>query len=396
VFAQQAEWATLSFTNNHRKTGGSMNRIQELYTLGQSVWLDFIERGLIQSGELDYLVDDGVAGVTSNPTIFQQAISKSPAYEADLKRLAAEETDAKTIYEAIAIADVQGAADVMHRVYVREGGHDGFVSLEVAPTLAWETEATIAEARRLHAAVNRPNLMIKVPATEAGIPAIRQLIADGINVNVTLIFALDRYAAVKEAYIAGLEDRLAAGKPIDHVASVASFFVSRVDTNIDARLEAIAGARPEVTDEALALRGTAAVANAKLAYRQFEEVFSGQRWQKLADAGARVQRPLWASTSSKNPAYSDLIYVEPLMGPHTVNTMPPQTLDALRDHGKIHQQVDVDVDVAKRQIEELEALGVSIHEVTTELEIEGVRKFADSFADLLATIKTRRSQVAAG
>jgi transaldolase len=371
-----------------------VNRIQELYQLGQSIWLDFIERGMVRSGELQRLVDDGVAGVTSNPTIFQQAIAKSNAYNDDLRALLAEESDAIAVFEGLAAADIQAAADVLRPVYDRAQGHDGFVSLEVAPTLAYDTEATVAEARRLHGLVNRPNLMVKVPATQEGIDAIRRLIADGININVTLIFSLERYAAVKEAYMQGLEERVAAGKSVDHVASVASFFVSRVDSNVDARLEEIALDRPAKATKARALQSKAAVANAKLAYRQFEEKFAGARWQALADAGARVQRPLWASTSTKNPALPDLMYVDTLLGPHTVNTMPPATLDAFRDHGTVARTVDTGVDVAAADIAALEGLGVSMQQVTDELEREGVEKFAKSFAELLETIEARRAEFA--
>jgi len=371
-----------------------MNRIQELYTLGQSVWLDYIERGMIQSGELAALVSEGVAGVTSNPTIFQQAIAKSDKYAGDLEELAAAGGDNKSLFESLAIADIQAAADVLLPVYERANGHDGFVSLEVSPDLAHDTAATVAEAKRLHAAVNKPNLLIKVPATVAGIDAIRQLIAAGISINVTLIFGLQRYAAVKQAYLEGLEERAAAGKPVDKMHSVASFFVSRVDTNVDAKLEAIAKEQPAVADEALALRGKAAVANAKLAYRQFEEFFTGPRWDALAARGARPQRPLWASTSSKNPAYSDLIYVEPLMGPQTVNTMPPNTLDALRDHGTVAETVRDGVEEAAAQVAALAKLGISLEVVADELEADGVKKFVASFDDLLKTIDQRRKEVA--
>jgi len=371
-----------------------MSRISQLHQLGQSIWLDFIERSMIQSGKLQALVDDGVSGVTSNPTIFQQAIVKSDAYNDDLRRLAAKSLTPKAIFEGLAIADIQAAADVMRPVYDANQGHDGFVSLEVAPDLAFDTAATIAEARRLHAAVARPNLMVKVPATLAGVPAIRQLIADGININVTLIFSLERYAAVKEAFIAGLEDRLAAGEPIDRIASVASFFVSRVDVNIDSQLDKLAAQQPDRAAYYKSLQGKAAVANAKLAYAQFQQVFAGARWERLAAAGARVQRPLWASTSTKNPAYPDLIYVEPLMGAHTVNTMPPQTLEALKDHGKVALTVTQDVDAARQALADLAAVGIDMDAVTAELEQDGVKKFADSFVDLLKVIEERSRALA--
>ncbi len=370
-----------------------MNRIEQLHQQGQSIWLDYIERGMVQSGELQAKVDDGVRGVTSNPTIFQQAIAKSNAYAADLTSLAKQQQSAKRIFETLAIADIQAACDVLCTVYASSQGKDGFVSIEVAPDLAYDTEATIAEARRLHAAVDRPNLMVKVPATAAGIPAIRQLIADGININVTLIFALERYAEVKEAYLSGLEDRIAAGKEIGHIASVASFFVSRVDSNVDARLDKVMQANPRQADAARGLQGKIAVANAKLAYRQFQQVFAGSRWEKLAAAGAQLQRPLWASTSTKNPAYPELLYVDTLIGPHTVNTMPPATLTAFADHGDVARTVDAGLDEAGAAVRQLADLGISLTEVTAELEHEGVQKFADSYTDLLATIEKRRTEL---
>ncbi len=371
------------------------NQLEELRTAGQSVWLDFIERGMLESGELADLVASGVAGVTSNPTIFQSAISKSDAYTNDLAELAGSDADTKTVFETLAVADIQAAADVLRPVYDANNGHDGFVSLEVAPDLAYDTQGTIDEARRLHAMVDRPNLMIKVPATEPGLEAIRTLIADGINVNVTLIFSLDRYRAVKEAYISGLEARQAAGEPIDQVASVASFFVSRVDANIDAQLEKLIADNPEQAEAFEALLGQVAVANAQLAYAQFEEVFSGERWGRLATDGAQVQRPLWASTSTKNPDYPDLLYVETLIGPHTVNTMPPNTLKSLLDHGQVARTIDQDYDAAQAIMAQLAAIGISIDDVTEALEEEGVRKFADSFVELLEVIEEQRQQLAA-
>ncbi|MCB0071578.1 MAG: transaldolase [Caldilineaceae bacterium] len=370
-----------------------MNRLQALREQGQSVWLDYIERGMLKSGELAELVADGVAGVTSNPSIFQSAIAKSDAYTEDLQVLIDRNLSNKEIYEALAIADIQAAADIMRPVYDGANGQDGFVSLEVAPDLAYDTDATIAEARRLHAAVQRPNLMVKVPATKAGIPAIRQLIADGININVTLIFSLDRYAAVKEAYLQGLEARRAQGQPIDRIASVASFFVSRVDSNVDARLDKLATDDPTNAAQYEALKGKIAVANAKLAYAQFEEVFAGPRWDALQEAGAHVQRPLWASTSTKNPAYPDLLYVDTLIGPHTVNTMPPATLDAFRDHGTVKRTIDQGLDAAKHALGALAGIGIEIDQVTDELEAEGVQKFATSFEELLETIDSRRTEL---
>lgn len=364
-----------------------MSRILELRSEGQSIWYDYIERSMLFSGELQSLIDEGIAGVTSNPTIFQNAITGSDAYLNDLQALVATDVDAKGIYESLAIADIQTAADILRPVYDANDGQDGFVSLEVAPDLANDTESTIAEAKRLHGRVDRPNLMIKVPATLAGIPAIRELIASGININVTLIFSVDRYVDVMEAYIQGLADRQSNGHPVDRLASVASFFVSRLDAALEPKLEQIG------SEGALALVGQIALANAKLAYAKFEETFAGSRWQILADAGASVQRPLWASTGTKNPSYPDLLYVDSLIGPHTVNTMPPQTVDAFVDHGVVARTVDKGVAKAKAQIESLEAMGISLAEVTDALEVEGVAKFADSFVELLESIEVRRQEL---
>ena len=366
-----------------------MNRIEQLHDIGQSIWLDFIERGMLQSGELVKLADAGVRGVTSNPTIFQQAISSSRAYDKDLGLLVGQGKDAKAIFEELAVSDIQAAADVLLPVYEASRHTDGFVSIEVAPDLAYDVPATIAEAHRLHAAVDRPNVMIKVPATQPGLAAVRSLIADGINVNVTLIFALDRYVDVMDAYLSGLEERVGRGQAIDSIASVASFFVSRVDTNVDSRLDQIGQER------AAALKGKAAVANAKLAYHQFQQIFAGPRWESLAAAGAQMQRPLWASTSTKNPSYPELLYVDTLVGPHTVNTMPPPTLVAFRDHGTVQRTVDQGVEQAEQTLAALEALGIAMQKVTAELEKEGVQKFIASYEDLLASIERKRQEIAA-
>ena len=370
-----------------------MNRIQKLQALGQSIWLDFIERNMVRSGELQKLVDEGLGGVTSNPTIFQQAIAKSDAYSDDLKQLISDGQYNKDIFESLAIADIQAGADVLRPVYEKTDHADGFISLEVAPDLAYDLEGTVAEAKRLWMAVNRPNLMVKVPATKPGIEAIRRLIAEGLNINVTLIFSLNRYATVKEAFLSGLEERMAAGKSVANISSVASFFVSRVDANIDSQLEKLAIVDPAKAPEIKRLFGKAAIANAKLAYRQFKQLFSGPRWEKLAAAGAQVQRPLWASTSTKNPAYPDLIYVDSLIGAHTVNTMPPKTLDAFRDHGTPSNTVELDVDQAAADLAALEQLGISLAQVTDELEMDGVKKFTESFSDLLKTIEKRREEM---
>jgi transaldolase len=369
-----------------------MNRISELQTIGQSIWLDYIERSMVHSGELQHLVGEGLTGVTSNPTIFQQSISKSNAYRAHLQQLVTSERTTKAIFEELAIADIQAAADVLRPVYERTQSRDGYISMEVAPDLAFDAAATVAEARRLFAAIARPNVMIKVPATRPGVEAIRHLISDGLNINVTLIFGLERYAAVKEAYLQGLEVRRQARQPIDRIASVASFFVSRVDSNVDAQLEKLTihnGLSPRE------LLGKAAVANAKLAYAQFQEKFSGARWQTLAAAGAQLQRPLWASTSTKNPAYPDLLYVEPLIGPHTVNTMPVKTLDAFRDHGVVASTVTQGLAAQRAVFANLQNLGVNMEKVAEELEADGVQKFADSYRDLLKTIEQQRSELVA-
>ncbi len=370
-----------------------MNRIKQISKLGQSIWIDYIERNMVHDGELQSLVDEGVSGVTSNPTIFQKAISGGDAYEDDLRQLVATDKDPREIFESLAADDVQAATDVLRPVYDREDGKDGFVSIEVAPDLAYETERTIAEARRLWQMVDRPNLMVKVPATEPGLEAIRTLTSEGVNVNVTLIFSRARYAAVKEAYIQGLEERLASGESIDRINSVASFFVSRVDSKVDGYLDKAAKNNSAQADEIKALKGKAAIANAKLAYQQFEQKFSGERWQKLADAGANVQRPLWASTSTKDPSYSDVLYVDSLIGPHTVNTMPPETYEATKDHAEAEQTVTREVDEAEQTLAAIEAAGISMDKVTDELEEEGVQKFADSFNELLDTIRERREEL---
>jgi transaldolase len=362
-----------------------MNPLQRLWDEHkQAVWLDFIERDLLTGGGLARLIaDDGVRGVTSNPSIFQKAIEGGGPYDEAVGDLLAADPEMETmaLYEALAIEDIRHAADILKPVWSSSGGEDGYVSLEVSPRLAAETDATVVEARRLWKAVDRPNLMIKVPATAEGIPAIERLIADGINVNATLMFSLADYEAVATAYLRGLEK---AAEPAA-VASVASFFVSRVDTMVDAALEAIG------SDEALALRGQAAIANAKLAYKRFEEIFRGAGFSALAARGARVQRPLWASTSAKNPAYSDVVYVEELIGPDTVNTLPVATLEAYRDHGEPRETITKDLDEAHKVFEALTALGIDMDEVTSELQVKGVAAFAASFDQLLAALEGVRS-----
>lgn len=350
----------------------------------QAVWLDFIERDLLTGGGLARLVmDDGVRGVTSNPSIFQKAIESGQAYDPAVSALLTADPAISTVslYEALAIDDIQGAADILRSVWDSSDGSDGFVSLEVSPHLARDTEGTVTEAKRLWAAVDRPNLMIKVPATPEGIPAIEGLIASGINVNATLMFSLADYEAVATAYLRGLE-KCADPKV---VASVASFFVSRVDTKVDARLEEIG------SPEALALRGQAAIANAKLAYRRFRELFGPEAFAPLVARGARVQRPLWASTSTKNPAYRDVVYVEELIGADTVNTLPVVTLEGFRDHGEPRASLLEDVEGADRVFSELAALGVDLDAITTELQIEGVAAFAEAFDQLLGALEEARS-----
>lgn len=361
--------------------------------LGQSMWYDNISRDLLDGGELARLIADaGVRGVTSNPSIFQKAMTTSPAYASEFEELAAEGRSAAEIYEALAVSDIQRGADLLRRVYDGTEGRDGFISLEVSPALAHDTEGTIAEAKRLWAAVDRPNLMIKIPATPEGIPAVRAAIAAGMNVNITLIFSVSAHAKVIDAFLSGLEDRVRRGLPVDRIASVASFFVSRVDGAIDKTLEekAKAGAAG-----ALALRGKAAIANAKLAYELFEKEFGSARFEKLRAKGAQVQRPLWASTSTKNPAYRDTIYVDTLIGPHTVNTLPPATLTAFNDHGTAAVTIKDGLAEAKADLAAIEALGISLEGVCAALLKDGVAAFAKSFTDLLGAVETRRKEVPA-
>ncbi len=367
-----------------------MNPIQRLHALGQSVWLDFIRRDLLRSGQLASMVaEDEIRGVTSNPTIFEQAISEGDVYTSAIRPLAIEGWSQERIFDALAIEDIVEASAVLLPLYEASNGGDGYVSLEVSPYLANDTEGTLDEARRLWATVNRPNLMIKIPATKPGIPAIEQAILEGINVNVTLIFSLHRYAEVIDAYLRGLEGRSERGLSLDHVASVASFFVSRVDTKVDGLLEAIQKNRSRSAERAEALKGKIAIANAKLAYAQFKGTFGNERFERLRQHGARYQRPLWASTSTKNPAYPDTYYVDNLIGAHTVNTLPPHTLDAFRDHGAAEPTLESNLADVRGQIEILSSLRISMQKVTDELEDEGVGKFASSYASVLETIGKR-------
>ncbi|MFN8545773.1 MAG: bifunctional transaldolase/phosoglucose isomerase [Candidatus Binatia bacterium] len=368
------------------------NRLRELITLGQSPWQDNIHRGMLSSGALARMVrDHEVTGLTSNPTIFEQAIRGQTDYDDALHRLVRTGKHPAQIVDLLMIEDIRAAAKIFAPVYKHTKGADGFVSIEVAPNLARDTAATVREARRLWKAVGRPNLMVKIPATREGLPAIEQCLADGININVTLIFSLARYEAVMEAYLTGLERRMKARKPVRGIASVASFFVSRVDTAIDkildARIAELSMGEPRRALERL--RGRAAIANAKLAYAIFRERFRGPRWEALAAAGAHVQRPLWASTSTKNPAYPDVYYIDALVGPDTVNTIPPATLTAFKDHGHPESRLDQGTDEARRVIDRLEAVGISIATVTDQLEVEGVAAFVKSFDDLVAGVAAR-------
>lgn len=369
-----------------------MNTVQRLAELGQSIWYDNMQRGLLEDGTLAGMVARGeIRGITSNPTIFMLAITRSDDYDGELLPLLEAGHSASDVFWQLATGDIRSAADLFLPLYRQTDGGDGYVSLEVTPTLAHDTAATLAEAGALWQRVARPNLMVKIPATRAGIPAIRAAVAAGINVNVTLIFARERHVEVMNAYMEGLEERLDAGLPVDQIASVASFFVSRVDTLVDKRLQAIIDSGDTRARAAQALLGRAAVANARLAYTSFREVFESERFARLQEKGARRQRPLWASTGTKNPAYSDVLYVDELIGPHTVNTVPPQTLDALLDHGRVALTLESELDDARRVMAELAALGIDIDDVTAQLEREGVQSFTDAYHALLEAVTQRRT-----
>ena len=362
------------------------SRLHQLSALGQSVWIDYLSRGLLKTGELARLMkEDAVVGVTSNPTIFQKAIAEGDAYDDQMRTVLAEQEDPKEVFLALAIRDVQDACDLLRPVWDEGQGKDGYVSIEVDPNLAFDTDGTIAEARRLHDEVDRKNCFVKIPATKDGLPAIEEMIARGNNINVTLIFSLQRYAEVVEAYLRGLERLVESGGDPATVASVASFFVSRVDTEADRRLEE-AGAPAD-------LKGKLAVANAKLAYQRYKELFAGERWEKLREKGATTQRCLWASTSTKNPDYRDVMYVEDLIGPETVNTMPEETMDAFQDHGEVALTLERDLDEAHRVFERIAEAGVDYDDVVVRLEQEGVQKFSDSFAELLDGVRAKRGEL---
>ncbi|HMA00933.1 MAG: transaldolase [Gemmatimonas sp.] len=372
-----------------------MDRLHELHDAGQSIWLDFIDRSLLRSGELARRIDrDALTGMTSNPTIFEKALAEGSAYDAQLAD-ASPDLSAWELFELIETDDVRAACDIFRPVHERSRGVDGYVSIEVSPGAAHDVDDTIAEARRLWAVVDRPNVMIKVPGTSAGADAARRLLADGINVNITLLFSVNAHAAVIESYLAALEERASRGMPLSSIASVASFFVSRVDTEAEKRLDAIVAANPARAEEAKAFRGRVAVANAKLAYALFRERFSGARWEALAARGARVQRPLWASTSTKNPAYRDVMYVEDLIGPDTVNTMPPATIAAFADHGLVQRTVDTHLDEERELIAKLEQCGVSLTGITDTLLREGLASFEKSFDTLIAGLEAKRRKLGA-
>ena len=365
----------------------SKTRLQELSEHGQSVWLDYLSRDILESGKLAEMMDrDAVVGVTSNPTIFQKALASGDAYDEQLKGLLGHEQDPKEIFLALSADDVKGGLELLRPIYDVSGGEDGYVSWEVDPEIAYDRERTYEEAKRLHEWIDEPNLFVKIPATAPGVGAIEDSVAAGRNINVTLIFALQRHEEVMEAYIRGLERFAADGGDLSTVRSVASFFVSRVDTEADKRLEQLGR-----TD----LQGKLAVANAKLAYQNYKRVFSGDRWDRLAALGANSQRCLWASTSTKNPAYRDVMYVEELIGPYTVNTMPEETIEAFQDHGRVEDRLEQGVDETKRLLDDLRAAGVDYDDVTDTLEKEGVQKFTDSFVELKQGIAAKREALAA-
>lgn len=374
------------------------NKIQQLYDLGQSVWQDNIRRGEITSGALARTRDLGVMGVTANPTIFEKAIAGSTDYDAGIEQLVTEGKSADDIYKILITEDIINAADVFRPVYDRTNGGDGFISIEVAPGLAHDTNGTIKEAKEYWKTIDRPNLMVKIPATQAGIPAIEECLYKGLNINITLIFSVDVYRDVMEAYLRAFERRVEEDKPIDGIASVASFFVSRVDTKADKALEELLKQEKDPERQALikSLLGTTAINNSKIAYEAFQETFSGERWERLKAKGAMVQRPLWASTSTKNPAYRDVMYVEELIGPDTVNTMPPATIVAFLDHGVVERTIDRDMDKAKKQLAQLEELGISLKQITDELTVEGVESFTKSFDTLDECISTKRDTILSG
>jgi transaldolase len=375
-----------------------MNPLVDIRRLDQSLWLDFISRKVLQNGELKRRIDeDALRGVTSNPAIFEKAIGGSADYDETIKEQAQQGKSAEDIYEGLAVADVQAACDLFKSLYdSHDNSSDGYVSLEVSPKLANDTEGTIAEARKLWKAVDRPNVMIKIPATKEGLPAIRTAISEGINVNVTLIFGLDRYKAVAEAFIAGLEDRLKAGQSLERIDSVASFFLSRIDVLLDPQLEKIAAEGGEKGQLAESLVGEVALSSAKQAYQLYKEIFAGPRWQALADKGANTQRLLWASTGNKNPKYDDLKYVENLIGPKTVNTIPVETMDIFKEKGQPADRLEQGLNKARQVLADLPKVGIDLNAATQQLEDEGVQKFIEPFGKLIDSVEKKRKQAAEG
>jgi transaldolase len=404
-----AHGGSLSFASGaplHAPTGSpfaqpqmTTNRLHQLHAAGQSLWLDYIDRAMLFNGDLERRIrEDALTGMTSNPTIFEKALADGSSYDAQLAEAigAAAVPTAWELFELVETDDVRTACDAFMETYERTAGIDGYVSIEVSPGVADDAEATVAEGRRLWATVGRPNVMIKVPGTETGARAVRQLLVDGINVNITLLFSVDAHRRVIEAYLSALEERVSKGLKVDRIASVASFFVSRVDGEVDKRLDAVAAqSTPDRQPHIAALKGKAAIANAKMAYRLFQAEFAGPRWAALKAHGANVQRPLWASTSTKNPAYRDVMYVEQLIGPDTVNTLPPATLDAFRDHGETARTVDANMDEAERVLADLTAVGISMSEVTDKLLVDGLASFQKSFDTLIAGLDRKVEQLRA-
>ena len=364
------------------------NRLREIEALGQAVWIDNLNRQLLDDGTLAKLIaEDGLSGVTSNPTIFEKGMGDSDRYDDAFREVAAATTDPQQVFERLALGDVRDAADLLRPTFEATQGQDGYVSFELPASLAFDAQGSIEEAVRLHELIDRENVLIKVPGTEAGVETFEELTARGVNVNVTLLFAVERYRAIADAYVRGLQRRLDAGEPVDRAASVASFFVSRVDTKVDAELERLGHED---------LRGKAAVANAKVAYAEFQQIFSGEPWERLAAAGANVQRPLWASTSTKNPDYPDTLYVDELIGPDTVNTMPDATIEAARDHATPERTVDRDVDAARETMRELREIGVDVDDIVLrQLVDEGVESFAKSYDSLLETLAGKANELSA-